>query len=163
MTITMLMDSQCSLVLAETRAPSKAKPKARKASLIEPIIASYQPAPSPSLHRSIVATKLLVDKTRQDRWQRRPHWPGAGLKLVRRVVLEAAADRTSIRPLLLFLLLLPQLLPTYVCHKAVQPEHCLVSWSQLKRRYRWARFAKVNWKDFCIHLPNVVIFGILYC
>ena len=86
-----------------------------------------QPAPSPSLHRSIVPTNLLVDKTRQDPWQRRPHWPGAGLKLVRRVVLEAAADRTSIRPLLLFLLLLPQLLPTYVCHKAVQPEHCLVS------------------------------------
>ena len=66
MTITMLMDSQCSLVLAETRAPSKAKPKARKASLIEPIIASYQPAPSPFLHRSIVATNNIggQDKTR---------------------------------------------------------------------------------------------------
>ena len=64
MTITVLKDSQCSLVLAEAKTPSKAKPKARKASLVEPIIASYQPAPSPSLHRSIVATNLLVDKTR---------------------------------------------------------------------------------------------------
>ena len=128
MTITVLKDSQCSLVLAEARAPSKAKPKARKASLVESIIASYQPAPSPFLHRSIVATNLLVDKTRQDPWQRRPHWPGAGLKLVRRLVLEAAADRTSIRPLLLFLLLLPQLLPTYVCHKAVRGKavHCVL-------------------------------------
>ena len=96
------------------------------------------PPPPPPLHLLHLHLHQLDGGHLGARQEEGGHRAGAGLKLVRRVVLEAteaAADRTSIRPLLLpllllllHLLLLLQLLPTYVCHKAVRGKalHCVL-------------------------------------
>ena len=130
-------DSQCSLVLAAALAATRAKTNARKHRLVVILVAPAiistgplaLPPPPPPLHlRHLQQLGGGHLGARQDEGGHRAE---AGLKLVRRVLLEAteaAADRTSIRPLLLLLLLpllllLLQLLPTYVCHNA---RHCTV-------------------------------------
>ena len=134
-------DSQCSLVLAAALAATRAKTNARKHRLVVILVAPAiistgplaLPPPPPPLHlRHLQQLGGGHLGARQDEGGHRAE---AGLKLVRRVLLEAteaAADRTSIRPLLLLLLLpllllLLQLLPTYVCHNA---RHCTVYWKQ---------------------------------
>ena len=109
-------DSQCSLVLAAALAATRAKTNARKhrlaVILVAPAISTGPlalPPPPPPLHlRHLQQLGGGHLGARQDEGGHRAE---AGLKLVRRVLLEAteaAADRTSIRPLLL--LLLPLLL-----------------------------------------------------
>ena len=130
-------DLQCSLVLAAVLAATRAKTNARKHRLADIFLSLIStgplplPPPPPSLHL-LHLQHLGGGGHKGTRQEEGGHRAEAGLKLVRRVLLEvteAAADRTSIRPLLLLLLLLLlQLLPTYVCHKAVRGKalHCVL-------------------------------------
>ena len=153
-------DSQCSLVLAAALAATRAKtnaPKHRLADIfLTPLISTCPlplPPPPPSLHL-LHLHHLGGGGHKGTRQEEGGHRAEAGLKLVRRVLLEAteaAADRTSIRPLLLLLLL--QLLPTYVCHNAVRGKavHCV---SEAKANSAERQQNCDSWKQNCTNFSH---------
>ena len=133
--------------MAATRAKTKARNLLPAIILLSPSISTCPltlPPPPPPLHLLLHLQQLGGGHLGAGQ-EEGGHRAGAGLKLVRRVVLEAteaAADRTSIRPLLLLvflLLLLLQLLPTYVCHKAVHGKalHCALEATPLNENDHW--------------------------
>ena len=133
-------DSQCSLVLAAALAATRAKTNARKHRLVVILVAPAiistgplaLPPPPPPLHlRHLQQLGGGHLGARQDEGGHRAE---AGLKLVRRVLLEAteaAADRTSIRPLLLLLLPPPPSPPppaitTNLCMPQCEALYCVL-------------------------------------